>query len=148
MTAYMPASKTDNWATPKWLFDEYNQKHEFGLDAAASSTNHLCDNWFGLDHVDPAKRDGLTADWTGYGAVWCNPPYGRVIKDWVEKALSHNEITVVMLLPSRTDTQWFHQLSNHVQVNIKFMKGRLKFGDSKTAAPFPSIVVTKWGQWF
>ena len=137
MTAYMPPSQTDNWATTKNLFDELHAQHSFTLDVAASSSNHLCSNWFGLDHHDPQRRDGLTAQWTG--RVWCNPPYGRVIKDWVLKASQHDDL-VVMLLPARTDTKWFHELVIP-NADVEFVKGRLKFGGSKTAAPFPSMIV-------
>ena len=140
MTAYMPPSKTDDWATPIEVFARFNKHHQFDLDAAASSTNHLCDKWFGLDHPDPNRRDGLKADWDGKH-VWLNPPYGRVLKDWVKKAADHayrgNE--VVLLLPARTDTRWFHDYVIYHQ--IEFIKGRLKFGGSKNAAPFPSMIV-------
>lgn len=135
--AYMPPSLTDDWATPIDLFDKLNAKHKFELDVAASSTNHLCDEWFGLDHVNESRRDGLIADW--YGRVWCNPPYGRGIKDWVEKASNHNDL-VVMLLPARTDTRWFHDFVLG-EADITFIKGRLKFGGSKFGAPFPSMIV-------
>ena len=136
--AYINKAITDDWATPKALFDEWNNKYSFKLDAAASQSNHLCDNWFGLDHPDEAKRDGLTANWNDYGKVWCNPPYGRGISNWVDKAFYCNNL-VVMLLPDRTDTKWFHQiLDNGCQ--IEFIKGRLKFGDGKNSAPFPSLI--------
>ena len=133
----MNQSETVEWATPKDLFCVLNDEHKFDLDVAASSSNHLCKEWFGLDHEDESRRDGLAADW--YGHVWCNPPYGRVIKDWVLKASQHHDL-VVMLLPARTDTRWFHEL---VLPNAKvtFIKGRLKFGDSKVSAPFPSMLV-------
>ena len=136
--AYMPPSATDDWATPKDLFNVLNEQHKFDLDVAASLTNYLCDDWFGLDHYDEARRDGLKADW--YGHVWCNPPYGRVIKDWVLKASQHHDL-VVMLLPARTDTRWFHELVLP-NANVKFIKGRLKFGGHKVSAPFPSMLVT------
>ena len=138
MSAYMPPSQTDNWATPKALFDELNAQHKFDVDVAASSFNHLCKEWFGLDHPDESRRDGLTGNWEGH--VWCNPPYGRVIKDWVLKASQHYDL-VVMLLPARTDTKWFHDLVLP-NADVRFIKGRLKFGDSVTAAPFPSMIVT------
>ena len=134
---YMPISKTDDWATPKWLFEQLNDVHEFDLDVAASSTNHLCDDWFGLDHPDEQRRDGLSAKWDGH--VWCNPPYGRGIKDWVLKASEHSDL-VVMLLPARTDTKWFHEIVK-TQAEVTFIKGRLKFGDSRVSAPFPSMLV-------
>lgn len=138
--AYMAQAKTDDWATPKHIFEKYDARYSFKLDVAASSINRLCENWFGLDHPDVTKRDGLTADWSGYGAIWCNPPYGRIIAKWVDKALEA-ENSVVMLLPSRTDTQWFHKLWNKAE-DIEFVKGRLKFGDGCNPAPFPSIIVT------
>ena len=137
MTAYMPQSVTDDWATPKNLFYKLNLENSFDLDVAASSRNHLCDEWFGLDHENPDRRDGLNAEW--FGHVWCNPPYGRVIKDWVLKASQHHDL-VVMLLPARTDTRWFHELILP-NADVEFIKGRLKFGDSKSAAPFPSMLV-------
>ena len=134
---YMPPSKTDDWATPMELYDNYDMFHEFTLDAAASQTNRKCEQWFGLDHPDPDRRNGLTGNWEGH--VWCNPPYGRGIKDWVKKASEHNDL-VVMLLPARTDTGWFHDYCLY-KAQIEFLRGRLKFGGHKNAAPFPSMVV-------
>ena len=136
--AYMPTSKTDDWTTPADLFDQANGFHDFHLDAAASSSNRLCEQWFGLDHPDVNRRDGLTGQWIG--RTWVNPPYGRGIYDWVKKAASHDDL-VMMLLPSRTDTKWFHEfvLPN---AHLQFIKGRLKFGAGIIPAPFPSILVT------
>ena len=136
---YMPPSKSDSWTTPKDLFDKLNAIHKFDIDAAASRDNYLCPEWFGLDHEDPERRDGLTASW-GFGHVYLNPPYGRVIKDWVLKAFEHSDL-VVMLLPARTDTKWFHEII-FPNAEVEFLKGRLKFGDSTTGAPFPSMIVT------
>lgn len=130
--AYMNQSETVEWATPRDLFDEQNRLHKFDLDVAASSNNHLCKEWFGLDHDDKSRRDGLSADW--YGHVWCNPPYGRVIKDWVLKASQHHDL-VVMLLPARTDTKWFHELVLP-NASVEFIKGRLKFGGGNHQRPF------------
>ena len=138
MTAYMNPSETVEWATPRDLYDHLNAKHRFYMDVAASSTNALCDEWFGLDHPDESRRDGLKAQWEDH--VWCNPPYGRVIKDWVLKASQHHDL-VVMLLPARTDTRWFHELVLP-NADVEFIKGRLKFGGSKFGAPFPSMIVT------
>lgn len=141
MTAYMPASKTDDWATPQALFDRLNAYHRFDLDAAASSTNYKVNNWLGLDHPIEARRDGLTADWDGQ-RVWLNPPYGRILNEWVAKAANHvyrNGAEVVLLLPARTDTRWFHDHCIHHAV--EFIKGRVKFGDGKAPAPFPSMIV-------
>ena len=135
-TAYMPVSKTDDWATPQYLFDEWNAKYQFDLDAAASSTNHKCDNWYGLDHPEESRRDGLAQGWTG--TTWVNPPYGRVLNQWVGHAAEQLS-PVVMLLPARTDTRWFH--SYCINQRITFIKGRVKFGGSSFGAPFPSMIV-------
>jgi len=137
MPSYMPQSITDQWATPQHVFDEWDAKYHFDLDPAASSTNHKCDNWYGLDHPDINRRDGLSATWTA-SAVWLNPPYGRPIADWTKKAYDSNLLTV-LLLPVRTDTRWFHEYCK--QFEVTFIRGRLKFGNSKTSAPFPSMVV-------
>lgn len=75
--------------------------------------------------------------------VFCNPPYGKDITKWVKKAYeeAHKENTlVVMLVPARTDTKWFHDYVYH-RAEIRFVRGRLKFGDSKQPAPFPSVIV-------
>ena len=140
-TAYMPVSKTDDWATPQYLFDEWNAKYQFDLDAAASSTNHKCDNWYGLDHPEESRRDGLAQAWTG--TTWVNPPYGRVLNEWVGHAAEQLS-PVVMLLPARTDTRWFH--SYCINQRITFIKGRVKFGGSSFGAPFPSMIVEFHGQ--
>lgn len=139
MNSYMPLSKTDDWATPQNLFDELNAIHHFTLDVAGSSTNHKTEHWFGLDHENPLFRDGLAMSWEN-NRVWCNPPYGRQIKDWVKKA--HQESVnaeIVMLLPARTDTAWFHDYA--IRHKVTFIRGRLKFGDGMASTPFPSILV-------
>jgi phage N-6-adenine-methyltransferase len=139
--AYMPLSKTDDWATPQDLWHKLNAMHSFDVDAAASQSNHLCHNWFGLDHEDATRRDGLRASWDGK-MVWINPPYGRVIAEWAKAAQLHANGgggSVVMLLPSRTDTRWFHDYC--LPNDVEFIRGRLKFGGSKVSAPFPSMIV-------
>ena len=139
MTAYIPLSKTDDWATPQNLFDELDAIHHFTLDVAASSKNHKTEHWFGLDHENPLFRDGLSMSWQN-NRVWCNPPYGREIKHWVKKA--HQESVnaeIVMLLPARTDTAWFHDYA--IRHKVTFIRGRLKFGNGIASAPFPSILV-------
>lgn len=76
--------------------------------------------------------------------VFCNPPYGRQIYDWVKKAYDESrkpDTTVVMLIPARTDTRYFHEFIYHKAKEIRFIKGRLKFGNAKNAAPFPSMIV-------
>ena len=78
----------------------------------------------------------------GQGTIWCNPPYGRELNKWVKKAYetAQQGETVVMLLPARTDTKWFHEYI-YGKAEIRFIKGRLKFGGNKNAAPFPSMVI-------
>lgn len=126
------SSKTDNWATPQAFFDKYNAIFNFGLDACASIDNAKCHKFFTIED------NALVQDWTGYGNVWCNPPYGRGIKAWVKKAYE-SKAHVVMLIPARTDTSWWHDYVMKGQVT--FIRGRLKFGDSKNSAPFPSALV-------
>lgn len=125
-------STTDQWATPQWFFDELDKEFNFNLDPCANSTNHKCDRYF------TKEQNGLEMDWGGC-TVYCNPPYGREIGKWVKKA-AESGTTVVMLLPARTDTKWFHEYI-YGKAEVRFIKGRLKFGDSKNSAPFPSMVV-------
>lgn len=125
-------STTDEWATPQDFFDQLDQEFHFKLDVCANDENHKCAKYF--TKVD----DGLNMDW-GEVAIWCNPPYGREIGKWVAKCANHQGIAV-MLLPARTDTRWFHDYI-YGNAEIRFIKGRLKFGGSKNSAPFPSMVV-------
>ena len=132
----MLSSKTDLWETPQNLFDELNREFNFTLDVCAIPENAKCKEYY------TPQVDGLSQPW--FGSVWCNPPYGRTIGLWVRRgflaAKTGNAKTVVMLLPARTDTKWFHDyIYNHAE--IRFLRGRLKFGDSKNSAPFPSMIV-------
>lgn len=133
-TEVMFSSKTDMWATPQDFFDKLNEEFYFTVDVCAIPENAKCEKFF------TPEIDGLKQEWTG--VCWCNPPYGREIGKWVEKAYIASTwgATVVMLLPARTDTKWFHEYIYN-KAEIRFIKGRLKFGNSKTAAPFPSMVV-------
>lgn len=127
-------SKTDMWATPKDFFDKLNDKFGFTLDVCATKENAKCERYF------TEQENGLLQDWTG--VCWMNPPYGRQIGKWVKKARQsalENGATFVCLLPSRTDTAWWHD--NCFDGEITFIRGRLKFGDAKNAAPFPSAIV-------
>lgn len=137
-TEVMFSSKTDLWSTPQWKFDELNEEFHFTLDPCATDENHKCDKYF------TKEQDGLSQDW-GQDTVYINPPYGREIGKWVEKASETHKAynnTLVMLLPARTDTKWFHKyIYKKENVSIDFLEGRLKFGDSKNSAPFPSMVV-------
>lgn len=128
-------SETDQWATPQWLFDEWAKRFNFTLDVCALPENHKCDTYFSPD------VDGLTQSWSG-NICWMNPPYGREIGKWVEKAYLQSKAgaCVVCLLPARTDTRWFHDYCLPYG-EVIFIKGRLKFGDAKNSAPFPSMMV-------
>lgn len=132
MNHIMFSSKTDLWETPQDFFDELNKEFDFEIDVCALKDNAKCNKFY-----SPAD-DGLTKLWTG--VCWCNPPYGRSIGKWVKKAFESNNATVVMLLPARTDTKWFHEFI-YGNAEIRFIKGRLKFGNSKNSAPFPSMIV-------
>lgn len=138
MAGYMNQAKRDDWTTPEDLFEELDLFFgPFDLDAAASDENALCDEYFTIE------TDGLAQEW--FGQVFVNPPYGRIISRWVEKAIKEwdeNRPTgIVMLLPSRTGNRWFHALNDHPDVEIIFLRGRLKFGGATNSAPFDSMVV-------
>ena len=126
-------SDKKDWGTPQKFFDELNKKYNFNLDVCASKDNAKCENYF------TEEIDGLKQDWKG--VCFMNPPYGRQISKWVEKAYQESlkGSTIVCLLPSRTDTRWFHDYC--VKGEITFIKGRLKFDDGKNPAPFPSMIV-------
>ena len=128
------SSKRSDWATPQAIFDRLNAKWGFDLDVCASHENTKCKRYFTEDD------DGLTQDW-GDAVCWMNPPYGRAIKHWIRKAYeaSQNGATVVCLVPSRTDTVYWHDYV--MKGEIEFIRGRLKFGDAKNSAPFPSAIV-------
>lgn len=129
------SSETDDWATPQAFFDELKKEFHFTLDVCASKENAKC-----LNYIDK-KQDGLTWSWDNQ-AIWMNPPYGREISKWVKKASEARGGIVVCLLPSRTDTKYFHEyIYKNKRVEIRFIKGRLKFGNSKNSAPFPSMIV-------
>jgi site-specific DNA-methyltransferase (adenine-specific) len=132
----MFSSVTDEWYTPIDFYNELNKEFNFNLDPCATDINHKCAKYF-------TKEDnGLLQSWGGYN-VFCNPPYGRAITAWVEKAYKEakkDNTLIVMLLPARTDTKWFHNFIYN-KAEIRFIKGRLKFGGCKSSAPFPSMVV-------
>jgi phage N-6-adenine-methyltransferase len=126
------SSKTVEWETPQLLYDELNEEFLFRLDVCATNTNHKAKRYYNK------SQDGLCSPWTKCN--WMNPPYGREIYHWVKKA-SQNP-TTVCLLPARTDTKWFHEFIYHSpKAEIRFIKGRLRFGSAKASAPFPSMVV-------
>lgn len=134
-SSVMFSSASDNWVTPKRLFDDLNAVFNFDLDAAASDDNAKCQKYFTI------AENGLAQSW--HGNVWLNPPYGRKIGAWVKKA--YDEVmwggasSVVLLLPARTDTTWYHDYCS--KGIVLFLRGRLKFGNAKNSAPFPSMIV-------
>ena len=133
-TTVMFSSKTDLWATPQAFFDRLHRVFRFERDVCALPENAKCSNYYSPDD------NGLAQDW--HGVCWMNPPYGREISAWVEKAYTsakENGATVVCLLPARVDTRWWHDYC--VKGEVFFVRGRLKFGGSENSAPFPSAVV-------
>lgn len=130
------SSKTNEWSTPQDFFDTLNKEFKFNLDPCCTEENAKCTTFF------TEKDNGLLQSWGGY-TVFCNPPYGRGIKHWVKKAYEESKkkkTTVVLLIPARTCTSYFHDYI-YGKAEIRFIRGRLKFGGSKTPAPFPSMVV-------
>jgi phage N-6-adenine-methyltransferase len=128
------SSKTDLWSTPEDFYKKLDAIYNFNLDPCSTHENHKCENYF------TKEDDGLQQDWSGH-IVFMNPSYGREIKQWMKKAYEESlkGATIVCLVPSRTDTAWWHDYA--MKGNIEFLRGRLKFGDSKNSAPFPSALV-------
>lgn len=138
MDKIMFSSATDMWATPQDFFDKLNQEFDFNLDPCAIESNAKCSKYF------TPEVNGLNQSWGGGYRVFCNPPYGKQIYDWVQKCYNESRkpgTLVVLLIPARTDTKYFHEFIYHKAKEIRFIRGRLKFGGSKNAAPFPSMVV-------
>jgi len=127
------SSATDEWPTPQEFFDRLNEEFHFTLDVCATPENAKCLRYF------TKQENGLLQKWEG--VCWMNPPYGREIGQWVKKAYESalGGATVVCLLPARTDTAWWHDYC--MKGEIRFVRGRLKFGDANENAPFPSVVV-------
>ena len=143
------ASGSSEWATPQEVFDDLHREFQFTLDASASAENAKVARFYTADD------DALTQSWDG--RVWCNPPYGRVVKKFLEKAVKEVSTNdrcevIVFLLPARTCTKWFHnyvwdERGHHPRTNVsvRFLRGRLKFGEASASAPFPSMVVVMHG---
>lgn len=131
----MFSSETDLWATPQTFFDRLHAEFDFELDPCCNKDNHKCWKYFTEDD------DGLTQDWSQY-RTFMNPPYGKFIGDWIRKAYEESQkgATVVALIPARTDTRYWHDYVMKAE-EIRLVRGRLKFGDGKNSAPFPSAVV-------
>lgn len=136
---YIDKSKSDSWSTPKKLLDEL--KREFELD-----------DFDPCPLTDNPSFNGKEIDWAS--KTFVNPPYSDLKSTkkngigWIEKA--HNECQkgklIVLLIPARTDTTWFHEIILENNYEIRFLKGRVKYGDKGTPAPFPSMIVVMDGR--
>lgn len=137
-TKLMFSSATNEWGTPQSFFDRLDKIFGFTLDPCANASNAKCSNFFTME------ENGLKQDWSGH-VVFCNPPYGRSLKHWVRKCYEEgckSDTTVVMLVPSRTDTRYYHDYIMKAR-KVYFVKGRIKFENpdkTKNSAPFPSLV--------
>lgn len=133
------SSKRHDWETPQAFFDELDREFHFTLDPCCTPNTAKCKKYY------TPKENGLLQDWSGE-TVFCNPPYGRELKVWIEKCYNESRkpnTTVVMLIPARTDTIAFHKYIYN-KAEIRFVKGRIKFrvdGKAGDCAPFPSMVV-------
>lgn len=136
MNAALLTSKSCEWYTPQDLYDRLNEEFSFNLDPCATPENAKCGRYF------TKEQDGLSLNWGGGARVFCNPPYGRELPKWVRKCYEEwkRGCEVVMLIPARTDTSYFHDYI-YQKAEIRFIRGRLKFGGCKNSAPFPSMVV-------
>jgi len=129
------SSLSNEWETPQELFDKLNEEFNFTLDPCCTSMNAKCRKHFTVE------EDGLKQDWSN-DIVFMNPPYGRKISLWVKKAYNESlrGAMVVCLIPARTDTSYWHDYIFN-KAEIRFLRGRVKFGNGKNSAPFPSAIV-------
>jgi phage N-6-adenine-methyltransferase len=133
-TDVMFSSASDEWETPQDFFDKLNAEFRFTLDVCATAYNAKCKIY--LDK----SLDGLAQNWRA-DICWMNPPYGRGLIDWMRRAYVAASLgaTVVCLVPSRTDTKWWHEYA--AKGEIRLIRGRLRFGGAPNSAPFPSALV-------
>lgn len=136
------SSERDDWATPQWLYDKLNKEFHFTLDPCSSELNHKCDKYYTIED------DGLSKEWTNE-TVFVNPPYGREIGKWVKKCYQEtfNDVISVMLIPSRTDTKWFHDYIYN-KAEVRFLNDRIIFEGGVQRAPFPSMIVIFRNKWW
>ena len=130
------SSKSNEWNTPDDLYNILDNEFNFTLDPCTNGINNKCDKFY------TEKENGLIQDWSK-DIVFMNPPYGREISQWIEKAYNESlkGSKVLCLIPSRTDTKYWHDFIFNKASEVRFIKGRLKFGNSKNSAPFPSAIV-------
>lgn len=141
-TNLMFSSASNEWETPIEFFQQLDAEFHFTLDPCCQEYSHKCNKYY------TSEMNGLDKSWEGE-TVFCNPPYGREIGLWVQKCYEESlkpNTTVVMLIPARTDTRWFHNyIYQKNNVEVRFLQGRLKFvnrlQDKPQPAPFPSMVV-------
>ena len=141
-----------DWGTPDSVFDPLNEEFRFELDVACSIDNGKCPYGIALD----AGYDSLAENWAEWiddgqpKTCWMNPPYGREIGTWIQKAYDAKQqgLTTVCLVPARTDTQWWSIFWDHDQHTVRtfgdevrFVKGRIKFEGAPASAPFPSAII-------
>jgi len=133
-------SDRHTWETPADLFERLDREFSFTLDVCALPETAKCEHYF------TPEDDGLAKEWSG--VCWMNPPYGREIGKWMQKAFNASKYgcTVVCLVPVRTDTEWWHNFS--IRGEVRFIRGRLKFGGAKSGAPFPSAIVIFRDKWW
>jgi len=129
------SSATPEWSTPQDFFDKLNREFNFTLDPCATTENAKCKYFFTFE------QNGLYQDWS-MQRIFMNPPYGREIREWMAKAYDawKHGSTIVCLVPARTDTSWWHDFAMKA-TEIRYIRGRLKFGGGNNPAPFPSALV-------
>ena len=130
----MYSSSSCEWETQQKLFDELDAEFHFTLDPCSTDLNAKCSKHY------TKEQNGLIQDWSGE-TVFCNPPYGKGIEAWCRKCYEHSigGGTAVMLIPARTDTAYFHDWI-YGKAEIRFLRGRIRYGNSKWNAPFPSMI--------
>lgn len=130
----MFTANRQDWETPDWLFRQWDDKYHFETDVCALPHNAKCPVYY------TPETDGLAQKW--HGTCWMNPPYGREIATWIKKAYesSLEGATVVCLIPSRTDTAWWHDYVMRAS-KIHYIRGRIQFVGAPYNAPFPCAVV-------
>jgi site-specific DNA-methyltransferase (adenine-specific) len=132
----MISSKTNEWETPDWFFNVLNNEFNFTLDPCCKKETAKCNKFYTIEN------DGLEQDWS-HDIVFMNPPYGGHTGSWIKKACEESikGATVVCLIVSATDRSYWHDWIFPFASQIRFIRGRIKFGKAKTTAPFASAVV-------
>lgn len=145
LNAAMFSSKRPDWETPPDLFAKLHAEFNFTLDVCALPHNAKLPQFF------TPETDGLSQPWMG-ARVWCNPPYGRGVEQWVKRCSQASKTPArvepkwtpelaVMLLPVRSDTKWWHRYIIPHAAEVRFIEKRLRFVGAKSSAPFPSAIV-------